>query len=569
LAYAIQAVLRNSATRISGNVMQSVRNLNIGKKLGFGFGAVTILMLLLAIFAMVRLSGVTDAFNNQHQVQLQKLAPLYVAREALAQTGLAARNALIFSDEASAQKELAILDEQKAIYLAALAELAPRFGNDANFKKVETGLLAMAEELKRPRRYRNEKDMATYGKFLVEECSPLRRQIVTDIDVVLNQVLAENAEATQTTAGILKESMTFVLSLAAFALIVSIAIAIMITRGLLRQLGGEPSYAVTIAGQIAQGDLTTDIVTRPEDKSSLLYALKAMRDNLASIVREVRIGTDTMAASSSDIAHGNSDLSSRTEQQAFALEKTNAEMLKLNETVKLNADNAQQASQLAVNASEIATHGGTVVGQVIETMESIDASSRKIVEIISVIDGIAFQTNILALNAAVEAARAGEQGRGFAVVAAEVRSLSQRSASAAKEIKALIDDSVDQIEAGTVLVSEAGATMEKVVASVRRVTEVVAEISIAGQEQSAGISAVSRAVAEMDQGTQQNAALVEEASAAADSLRDQADKLASLVQTFVLADASKYETVVVQNPIAPALELNTRSMSGVKRLSRA
>ncbi|RQO36343.1 chemotaxis protein [Herminiimonas sp. KBW02] len=547
--------------------MQSVRNLNIGKKLGLGFGAVTVLMLLLAAFAMVRISGVTDAFNKQHQVQLQKLAPLYVAREALAQTGLAARNALIFSDEASAQKELAILDEQKEIYLAALAELAPRFGSDANFKKVETGLLAMAEELKRPRRYRNEKDMAAYGKFLVEECSPLRRQIVTDIDVVLNQVLAENARATQKTEGILEESMKFVLGLAAIALMVSVAIAVMITRGLLRQLGGEPTYAVTIAGKIAQGDLATDIVTRPEDRSSLLYALKAMRDNLASIVREVRIGTDTMAASSSDIALGNSDLSSRTEQQAFALEKTNAEMLKLTETVQLNADNAQQASQLAVSASQIATHGGTLVEQVIATMESIDASSRKIVEIIAVIDGIAFQTNILALNAAVEAARAGEQGRGFAVVAAEVRSLSQRSASAAREIKTLINDSVGRIEAGSVLVSEAGATMEKVVASVRRVTDVVAEISIAGQEQSAGISAVSRAVTEMDQGTQQNAALVEQASAAADSLRDQADKLSRLVQTFVLADASAYETMVMHNSAIPALASNDGSSSGVKRLS--
>lgn len=548
--------------------MQSVRNLNIGKKLGFGFGAVTILMLLLAAFAMVRLSGVTDAFNNQHQVQLQKLAPLYVAREALAQTGLAARNALIFSDEASAQKELAILDEQKEIYLAALAELAPRFGNDASFKKVETGLLAMAEELKRPRHYRNEKDMAAYGKFLVEECSPLRRQIVADIDVVLNQVLAENAQATQKTEGILNESMKFVLGLALIALIGSIAIAVMITRGLLRQLGGEPAYAVMIAGKIAQGDLTTDILTRPEDKSSLLYALKAMRDNLASIVREVRIGTDTMAASSSDIAHGNSDLSSRTEQQAFALEKTNAEMLKLTETVKLNADNAQQANQLAVSASQIASHGGTVVEQVIATMESIDASSRKIVEIIAVIDGIAFQTNILALNAAVEAARAGEQGRGFAVVATEVRSLSQRSASAAKEIKALINDSVGRIEAGSLLVSEAGATMEKVVARVRRVTDVVAEISIAGQEQSQGISAVSRAVTEMDQGTQQNAALVEEASAAADSLRDQASKLANVVKTFVLADVSAYETLVVHNPAIPALASNVGSRSEMKRLSQ-
>lgn len=549
--------------------MQFIRNLNIGKKLGFGFGAVTILMLLLATFALVRLSGVADAFDKQHQVQLQKLDPLYVAREALAQTGLAARNAFIFSDDASAQKELAILDTQREIYLAALAELAPRFGNDANFKKVQTGLLSMAEELKRPRRYRNDNDMEAYGTFLVKECSPLRRQIVADIDVVLNQVLIENTTATQKTEGILKESMKFVLVLAAIALIVSIAIAIMITRGLLRQLGGEPAYAVVIAGKIAQGDLATDIVTRPEDRSSLLYALKAMRDNLASIVREVRIGTDTIAASSSDIAHGNSDLSSRTEQQAFALEKTNAEMLKLTETVKLNADNAKQANQLAVSASEIATHGGTVVEKVIDTMESIDASSRKIVEIIAVIDGIAFQTNILALNAAVEAARAGEQGRGFAVVATEVRNLAQRSASAAKEIKTLINDSVDRIETGSVLVSEAGATMEKVVASVHRVTEVMAEISIAGQDQSQGISAVSKAVTEMDQGTQQNAALVEEASAAADSLRDQADKLSSLVQTFVLADASSYAAMALHSHAAPAVTSNTKSMLGMNRLSEA
>lgn len=549
--------------------MQSIRNLNIGKKLGFGFGAVTILMLLLATFALVRFSGVADAFDTQHEVQLKKLDPLYVAREALAQTGLAARNAFIFSDDASAQKELAILDTQKEIYLAALAELAPRFGNDANFKKVQTGLLAMAEELKRPRRYRNDNDMEAYGTFLVKECSPLRRQIVADIDVVLNQVLAENATATQKTEGILKESMKFVLALAAIALLVSVAIAVMITRGLLRQLGGEPTYAAMIADKIAQGDLATDIVTRPEDRSSLLYALKAMRDNLASIVREVRIGTDTIAASSSDIAHGNSDLSSRTEQQAFALEKTNAEMLKLTQTVKLNADNAQQASQLAVSASEIATHGGSVVEKVIDTMGSIDASSRKIVEIIAVIDGIAFQTNILALNAAVEAARAGEQGRGFAVVATEVRNLAQRSASAAKEIKTLINDSVDRIETGSLLVSEAGATMEKVVASVHRVTEVMTEISIAGQDQSQGISAVSRAVTEMDQGTQQNAALVEEASAAADSLRDQADKLSSLVQTFVLADASTYAAMGVYSHAAPALTSNAKSMLGMNRLSEA
>jgi methyl-accepting chemotaxis protein len=539
--------------------MQFMNNLNIGKKLGFGFAAVTVLMLLLTAFTLVRMADVADAFDRQHQVQLQKLEPLYVAREALAQTGLAARNAFIFSDEESAQRELAILDAQKDIYLKVLAQLEPLFANNANFKKAQAGLLLMADELNRPRRYRDANDMKGYGFFLVNECSPLRRQIVADIDVVLNEVLAENAKATRETEAILKESRSFVMSLAAMALLLSVAISVLITRGLLRQLGGEPRYAVTIAGKIAEGDLATDIITHPDDRSSLLYALKAMRDNLASIVRDVRIGTDTIAASSSDIAHGNQDLSSRTEQQAFALEKTSAEMLKLTETVRQNADHAQQANQLAVSASEIATHGGQVVEKVVDTMESIDASSRQIVEIIAVIDGIAFQTNILALNAAVEAARAGEQGRGFAVVAAEVRNLAQRSASAAKEIKTLINDSVGRIEAGSLLVNQAGATMEQIVASVCRVTEVMAEISVAGKNQSHGIAAVSKALMEMDQGTQQNAALVEEASAAADSLSDQASKLSSLVQTFVLADASTYAALGVHTHPVQVRTLNASS----------
>lgn len=516
--------------------MNFLNNLDIGKKLGLGFAAVTTLMLLLAGFSFVRMTGISDAVEDQRKVQVRKLDELYVAREALAQTGLAARNAFIFQDDASARKELAILDAQREIYLRALTKMAPEFVNDADFERVKNGLLAMAEELKRPKKYRDDNDMEAFGSFLVDECSPLRRRIVADIDLVLKKVQAESDTATAAANATLRESKRFVLILSGVALLISALIALLITRGLVKQLGGEPRYAAEIAGKIASGDLATNIITKSQDTSSLLFAIKTMRDNLASIVREVRIGTDTIAASSSDIAQGNSDLSVRTEQQAYALEKTNVEMTKLTSAIKQNAENAHQANELATSASAIAEQSGKVVDKVIRTMEAIDDSSRKIVEIISVIDSIAFQTNILALNAAVEAARAGEQGRGFAVVASEVRNLAQRSATAAKEIKSLIDDSVDRIKSGTVLVGEAGSTMLQVVESVRSVSSVMQEISLAGLDQSKGINAVGDAVAQMDQTTQQNASLVEQASAAAESLRDQAANLSSLVKTFVLAE---------------------------------
>jgi methyl-accepting chemotaxis protein len=257
-----------------------------------------------------------------------------------------------------------------------------------------------------------------------------------------------------------------------------------------------------------------------------------MRDSLVRIVGEVRQDTDTIATASAQIASGNQDLSSRTEQQASSLEETASSMEELTSTVRQNADNARQANQLAVTASDIAVKGGTVVSQVVDTMDAINTSSKKIVDIISVIDGIAFQTNILALNAAVEAARAGEQGRGFAVVAAEVRNLAQRSASAAREIKGLIDDSVEKVESGSRLVGEAGATMDEIVASIKRVHDIMGEITAASVEQSDGIEQVNQAVAQMDQVTQQNAALVEEAAAAAESLQDQAKNLVDVVSVF-------------------------------------
>jgi methyl-accepting chemotaxis protein len=323
-----------------------------------------------------------------------------------------------------------------------------------------------------------------------------------------------------------------VLSLSSVAL--AVTLGWLIARSLLKQLGGEPGYAAGITDRIAAGDLTVHVQLEASDRSSLLFSIAAMRDKLASIVSEVRISTDSVATASNEIASGNLDLSTRTEQQAGSLEETASSMEELTATVKQNTDYARQANQLAASAASVAVRGGGVVAEVVTTMESISASSKRIVDIIGVIDGIAFQTNILALNAAVEAARAGEQGRGFAVVASEVRNLAQRSASAAKDIKQLIGDSVDRIEDGAKLVDQAGSTMSEIVASVQRVSDIMAQITTASNEQEAGIEQINQAIVEMDGVTQQNAALVEEAAAAAASLQGQSSHLAELVSVFKL-----------------------------------
>ena len=514
--------------------MNSFKKLNIGTQLTLGFGMLTAFMLILAAVSLLGISSINAAFKQQDKINNERLDPLYIAREALDQTGLAARNAYIFTDEAQAAKELAIVDEQKAIYLAALEKMAPAFAGDAHFDKVRTGLLAMAEALKKPRQLREAGKMEDFGRFLVNDCSPLRRQIVADMALVLHAAEAEADQASDLSESraATARSWTLSLTLAAFAL--SMLIASLIKRVLLKQLGGEPAYAGDIANRIAEGDLSLDVDLKSGDRSSLLFAIKTMRDSLASIVGQVRQGTDAIASASNEIAHGNEDLSERTAHQAASLEKVATAIEELTSTVKQNASNAQQANTLARSASDVSEQGGEVMRQVTETMASITTSSKKIVDIISVIDGIAFQTNILALNAAVEAARAGEQGRGFAVVASEVRNLAQRCAAAAKEIKTLIADSVTQVDNGSELVEKAGTTMHEVVASVQRVTEIMGEISVASAEQSVGIEEVSGAIGEMDGMTQQNTALVEEASAAAHELRHQAEGLANVVGLFKL-----------------------------------
>ncbi len=312
------------------------------------------------------------------------------------------------------------------------------------------------------------------------------------------------------------------------------AVVAQLNRGILRSLGGEPSYAAEIANQIADNDLTAEVKTAPGDRSSLLFSMKRMQEQLTQTIGAIKVSADSIATATQQIAAGNQNLSRRTEEQAASLEETASSIEQLTSTVAQNADNARQANQLVMQAVQVAEHGGTVVSRVVETMDGINASSGKIADIVGIIESIAFQTNILALNAAVEAARAGEQGRGFAVVAAEVRSLAQRSSSASKEIKALIEDSVGRVRSGAGYVEQAGATMREITQAVQRVTDIMGEIAAASQEQSKGIGQVNQAVTQMDKVTQQNATLVEQATAATGSLESQARELRTSVSSFQL-----------------------------------
>jgi methyl-accepting chemotaxis protein len=365
------------------------------------------------------------------------------------------------------------------------------------------------------------------------------------IDGINQQAAEQTAQAEQ----LGRQATLIGLALTGLFALLAVLGGLPLARRITRQLGGEPEQAHEVLQAIAQGDLTVHVPVNAGDDSSLMAAIRTMRDSLSRTVNQVRQSSEQIATSAGEIATGNADLSQRTETQASSLEETAASMEQLTSTVRQNSDTARQANQLASSASAAATQGGQVVGQVVATMEEITTSSRKIGDIIGVIDGIAFQTNILALNAAVEAARAGEQGRGFAVVASEVRSLAQRSAEAAREIKSLIGASVERVEAGAALVDHAGRSMDDIVLQVKQVTDLISEITAASAEQSNGISQVGDAVNQLDQMTQQNAALVEQSAAAAESLQRQAAELNSMVSVFKL---SQHEVRPLVSSVAPS-----------------
>jgi len=525
-----------------------MKNWKIGVRLTIGFGIVLALLVAGATFGLRQVSKLNDRVEYITSVDEGKLLALSKVQFAIGLRAIAARNLVLVTDPAMQKGDIELVTKAQKDIDSGMEELTALMKNPADASVEERRMLEQLRTLEA--KYlpiatkigalatTQQTDAAKTS--LINDCMPLLKQVIAHISE-FNVLMRANAAHTLTVAQEAYEvSKWTMFALSAVSLLLGSLIAWWLTRSISRPL----KEAVTIAQSVSAGDLTSLITVDSKDElGQLKLALKEMNDNLLRIVGDVRRGTDTIATASSEIATGNLDLSSRTEQQAGSLQETASAMEELTATVKQNAENAQQANKLATTASDIAVKGGAVVNRVVETMASINESSKKVVDIIGVIDGIAFQTNILALNAAVEAARAGEQGRGFAVVASEVRSLAQRSASAAKEIKQLIGTSVEKVDAGAALVDEAGATMGEILDSIQCVTGIMGDISSASDEQTRGIEQINHAIAQMDQVTQQNAALVEEAAAAAASMQSQTSSLAELVSVFKLDEQHmQYET---------------------------
>ena len=521
--------------------MKFLSHLNIGKRLALGFGLIAVMLIVISLLGISMLGKINGGTDRIVKDSMPKIAIANALSDNVNRMAIALRNSMLSDDSADQQK-------QQAIVLAARKE-----AND-NLERLrivaqsakEREMLAQLQvtnsryaqgcdtllELIRSGT-REERRAYLYGQ-LRPVLAVYEKQLADQVTFQNSLAEADGANANQT----FHDTRNWLLALATAALVLAGVLAAIITQSVTRPVAS----ALRVANTVAAGDLSSTIeISSHDEMGQLLQALKSMNDSLAATVGTVRSGTETIATASTQVAAGNLDLSARTEQQASSLEETASSMEELTSTVRQNADNARQAHVLADTASGVARRGGDVIAQVVQTMQQINASSSKIADIIGVIDGIAFQTNILALNAAVEAARAGEQGRGFAVVATEVRSLAQRSAAAAREIKTLIADSTSTVASGSALVQQAGATMDELVGSVRRVTDIMEEITAASAEQSAGIEQINHAISEMDHVTQQNAALVEQSAAAAAAMQEQAATLAQVVSVFRLDNNRRQE----------------------------
>ncbi len=531
--------------------------LTVRKQLMMGFGAMALLVLFVSLMGLRNLAAANERFSDYIAGSAQRKDLAYDVRILANRRALGVRDMILANSDEGRQSARAVAVKAHADLQVAFKALKDAVAGAADASDRDRAMVARIEEIES--KYgpvalgivelgdRGKREEAT--EKMNEECRPLLTALLDSARSYIEYSDQQAKAEISGNAASFAAQRTTVLVVTALAALLAGVLGWFITRRLVASLGAEPAVLSQAAQRVAEGDLSPVQGAASASAGSVLASMSRMQQQLVELIGKVRACAESIATASAQIAQGNNDLSARTEEQASALEQTAASMEELSSTVKQNADNARQANQLAQNASAVADQGGTVVSQVVETMKEINGSSRKIADIIGVIDGIAFQTNILALNAAVEAARAGEQGRGFAVVASEVRNLAGRSANAAKEIKSLIGASVERVEQGSVLVDQAGATMAEVVSSIQRVTDIMGEISAASVEQSAGVGQVGEAVTQMDKATQQNAALVEESAAAAESMKSQAQQLVEAVAVFKVDPSAVAATRRGQPPV--------------------
>ena len=515
--------------------MSFLSSMKVSSRIALSFAVPMVVGTLIVAYSIVAMRTLEHEVNEVAKDRLAKVEALQEVRDGMALAATLASNAVITPEASARESEKRRILTLRAETQQKLAALDKKFVIPRSrelLQQIASTRAAYNEMIDRVLEFAERGDSAAAGRLLLGSVRERQEVLFRALDesIALQREQANGLASKAASDAAFGAGLLVVLALVMISLAAGLAWGIV--RNLTRAFGAEPEEVNAAVNRVARGELTQQIALRPGDTHSIMAGVKRMQESLAVTVARVRGNADSVATAAMQISQGNMDLSHRTEEQASALQQTAASMEELSGTVRQNSTNSQRANQLALEASEVAQRGGNVVAQVVDKMSGIHESSRKIGEIISVIDGIAFQTNILALNAAVEAARAGEQGRGFAVVASEVRNLAQRSAAAAREIKALITSSVDQVGQGSTLVAQAGETMQEIVSAIQRVSDIVGEISAASVEQSSGVAQIGQAVSQMDQTTQQNAALVEQSAAAADSLRKQADELVVAVAAF-------------------------------------